>query len=281
MTPEKEEVARGDLLRQIETSSRELESQLAELRRSAPGNDDRLHNGQAKLHHLNSLRDQLVGGAKGVAALRAEITAAVAATHAYTLSVSGVVGTAQASPAEQAAQAALREASVAAHQTVDNFERDFYGRKIFDPYLKFASTQDEDEYRRREQERQRAIEKAQAENTPEGNLRATKLAIAQLEDAGAHGADRSPDYRRTLDGLKHSERTLDARLSHTPNDKGATERLSLASAPTTKAGIVPPDLADAFRGAGVVVTDPASTGSNAALPAAARAAAAQPGAVSH
>jgi hypothetical protein len=253
---------------------------LAELRHSTR-NDDRLHKGQAKLHQLNSLRDQLVGGAKGMAALRAEITAAVAATHAYALSVSGVTGTAQTSPGEQAAQAALRDASVAAHQTVENFERDFYGRKIFDPYLKFASTQDEDEYRRREQERQHAIEKAQAENTPEGNLRATKLAIAQLEDAGAHGADRSPDYHRTLDGLKLSERALDVRLSHAPDDKGATERLSVASAPATKAGIVPPDLAEAFRGAGVVVTDPATTGGNAALPGALRAAAAQHGAGSH
>ena len=207
VTPDNEEAVRDKLLGQIETSSRELESQLATLRNTASGNHDLLDDGVAKMLRLKFLRDQLVGGAKGVAALRAEIASAVAATHAYALSVGGVTGTAQGSPAEQVAQA-LRAASDTAHQTVADFSRDFYERKIFDPYLKFTSTEDEEAYRRREQERQRAIEKAQAENTPAGTLRANTLAIDQLHDAGAHGADRSPEYEPRMDKLLASRDAL-------------------------------------------------------------------------
>ena len=250
---------RGELLRQIETSSIQLEGQLAELRHGASGHPDLLANGQARLHRLNSLRDQLVGGAKGVAALRAEITAAVAATHAYTLSVSGVVGTAQASPAEQAAQAALRDASIAARQTVNNFERDFYGRKIFDPYLKFASADDEEEYRRREAERQRAIETARAENTPEGNLRAINLSIDQMNDAGAHGADRSADFKPMLDGLKKSKRELAAHLQ-SPGRAQPSEPAQADAKPDTTDLNLPPDVIARLRAANVVAADPNQQG---------------------
>ena len=215
-TPDNAEAVRNELLRQIETSAGELESQLAALRYAGSGNHDFLDQGEARLHRLNLLRDQLVGGAKGVAALRAEIASAVADTRAYTSSVSGIVGIAQTSPAEQAAQAALRDASAAAHRTVSDFTRDFYERKIFDPYLKFASVEDEEAYRRREQERQRAIEKAQAENTPEGNLRANTLAIEQLQDAGAHGADRSPEFKPRMNKLIESGGALRSAIAGHP-----------------------------------------------------------------
>lgn len=230
VAPDNEEAARTRLLHQIDTSSHELEGQLATLRNAAFGNHELVDDGVAKLHRLNLLRDQLVGGTKGVAALRAEIASAVAATRAYTSGISGAVGTAQGSPAEQAAQAALRDASIAAHRTVADFSRDFYERKIFDPYLKFASTEDEEAYRRREQERQRAIEKAQVENTPAGNLRANELAIDQLKDAGAHGADRSPDYKPRMDGLVGSRDALRSAVAR--NQAVATEHQG-PSAPAT------------------------------------------------
>src|SRR5262245_48146657 len=81
--PDKEEAIRSELLRQIESSQRELEIQLAALRYTG-GSHTLLDQGEDKLRHLNALRDQLVGGAKSVAALRAEIASAIADTRAYT-----------------------------------------------------------------------------------------------------------------------------------------------------------------------------------------------------
>jgi hypothetical protein len=249
ITPDNAEAVRTELLRQIETSGHELEGQLAALRNTASGNHDLLDDGVAKLHRLNFLRDQLVGGAKGVAALRADIASAIAATHAYTSSVSAVIGTALATPAEQAAQT-LRNASDASHRTVADFSRDFYDRKIFDPYLQFASTEDKEAYHRREAERRLAIEKAQAENTPEGTLRANTLAIEQLHDAGAHGADRSPDYKSMLQNLELHKRELERRMAHQPlaPTEGRSAKLSAAS-----------DAACALRAAGVSLADASDT----------------------
>jgi hypothetical protein len=228
------------------------------LRNTASGSHDLLDDGVAKLHRLNLLRDQLVGGAKGVAALRAEIASAVAATHAYALSVSGVTGVGQTASAEQAAQA-LRAASDTAHQTVANFSRDFYERKIFDPYLKFASTEDEEAYRRREAERQRTIDKAMAENTPEGNLKANRLALAQLDDAGAHGADRSPDFRKWHSKLTKEGDGLADAIDRSTHSAPVTARIEQRDSvkPDSK---LSPELLAALREAGVTVPDQGGTG---------------------
>lgn len=167
-----------------------------------------LTQGGVKLQQLNSLRDQLVGGAKDVTALRAEIASAVADIRAYTSQVGAATGATQGASSEQAAQIALREASAASRKTVDDFERDFYERRIFDPYLRFASATDEETYRQNEAERRREIEKARAEHTPEGDLRAVNLSIDQLRDAGAHGADRSREFKPHLDALYKSSDAL-------------------------------------------------------------------------
>jgi hypothetical protein len=111
----------------------------------------------------------------------------------------------------------LQQASAAAHQTVSDFERDFYERRAFDPYLRFASAEDEEAYRRREADRKAAIDRAMAERTPEGNLRANRLALDQLEDAGAHGADRSPEYLRTHDRLMATRDALTRAITSAPS----------------------------------------------------------------
>jgi hypothetical protein len=53
-----------------------------------------------------------------------------------------------------------------------------------------------------------------AKGTPEGNAEALRLGKAQLIDAGAHGADRSPDYAPMLanlaGGISDLEKALDA-----------------------------------------------------------------------
>jgi hypothetical protein len=210
--------------------------------------------GGAKLLQLSRLRDQLVSGANG-GAIRAAASSAIADLRAYTTQVSATV-TAIQSGSESTKQA-LGQASDAAHRIVTDFVRDFYDRREFDAYLRFASTEDEDAYRRREAERRAVIEKALAENTPEANLRANKLAIEQMNDASAHGADRSPDFKPKLDGLYSTQDALAGSIAATGHRNAAEDRMSAVDAAPNPAAapLVSPDVVALLRGAGVVPTD--------------------------
>lgn len=169
----------------------------------------------AQLSGLAGLERQIArAGAKDLASIRNEVTAYVAATQAFLQQAP------QAVTKEPGAQA-LYAASAAAREAVADFSKAYYEQRIFDPYLKFASAEEEEAYQRREIERQRAIEKAQAEGTPEGDLRATQLALEQIKDAGAHGADRSPDYQHNLDKLQSATQNLElvAKEAKAPQQK--------------------------------------------------------------
>jgi hypothetical protein len=147
----------------------------------------------------------------------------------------------------------LHEASEAAHHKVATFVHDFYVRKIFDPYLRFGSPEDEAAYRKREAERERAIKEALAEGTPEGNLRASQLAVEQLKDAGAHGADRSPQYQPALDALMTSGADLKSQLAG--KHRGVAQEAwaeSLAQEGAV-APELPPELLSAFRATGTTI----------------------------
>jgi hypothetical protein len=195
----------------------------------------------------------LVGGAKDVTALRANILSAVAAIHAYTSEVRSSATAAQ-SNSTQTMTVALQQASAASRTTTAGFMHDYYDRRIFDPYLYFASANDEEEYRRREDERRRAIEKAEAEHTPEGDLHANQLAIEQLKDAGAHGADRSPEYQKRLDALNKSNDDLKAAQTAARakgNETPTADPLDAAK----PAANVSPDLIASLRASGVHVPD--------------------------
>jgi hypothetical protein len=218
-----------------------------------------LTQGGIKLQQLNSLRDQLVGGAKDVTALRADIASAVADIRAYTSQIGAATGATQGTSSEKAAQIALREASMASRQTVSDFERDFYQRRIFDPYLRFASASDEETYRQNEAERQREIEKARAEHTPEGDLRANQLALTQLEDAGTHGAKRSPDYAKWHSELQDRGRALASAIDGSHHPAVATARADQRDSVKPDATVSPEVLA-ALRDAGVTVADQSGSG---------------------
>lgn len=97
--------------------------------------------------------------------------------------------------------------------TVEEISRDLYEHRIFDPYLRFSSAQDEAAYRRREEQTRRAINDALAQGTPEGDLLAARLMDRQLQDAGAHGADASPEFRTRLDRNRQNMTGLEAALS--------------------------------------------------------------------
>ncbi len=215
---------------------------------------DLIDQGNAKLQQLNYLRDQLVGGANGLppAAIRAIIASAIADARACTMEVRGAAGLGAAE-----ARAALQSASEAARAAVSSFEDDYFGKRIFDPYLRFASAKDEEAYRQREQERQRAITEALAEGTPEGNLRANELALEQLHDAGAHGADRSPQYQPELNSLESSRRRLTSAIAQAHDDSPPVQ----AEAPPTPESLgdadpsIPSDVLATLRAASVSAGD--------------------------
>lgn len=145
-------------------------------------------------HQLTLLKHQIAGaGPATLTALRHEIGAAVAQTQTATQQAR-LAGTG----AEAAEIATLAEAAKATRRHVDSFLHDFYERKIFDPYLRFASVEDEEAYRKREEAYRKAIDAAMAKGTPEGDLEALALANRQLRDAGAHGASAAPEFAGTL-----------------------------------------------------------------------------------
>lgn len=231
---------------QLLNAQSDLSSQVQELRRN--GSSEVLTAAEAQLSELSSVQQRLASGTISVAALRSEVTATVTAA----IAIAGQVRAATTASALQA-DLALRTASADARRTVDAFVTDFYEKKIFDPYLRFASAEDEAAYREREAERQRAITTAQAENTPEGDLRAVALARAQLKDAGAHGAAGSPDYQPMVDNLDRAHASLDAQLR--PASRTYDPLDEVAPAVTADASILA-----ALRDAGVTTCDTSQRG---------------------
>jgi hypothetical protein len=174
---------------------------------------------EAQLRGLALLQRRVDGaGPASLAAIRAEVAASIAATQSFVQQMQG------AGSAVTAEKAALQQASEAARGSVTDFMHSYYDEHKFDRYLQFASTEDQEEYRRREAERKQAMDKALAEHTPEGNLRANQLAIDQLKDAGAHGADKSPDYKPTLDRLNQANHELSTAIAGAQNKKTAENR---------------------------------------------------------
>ncbi|MFT4075638.1 MAG: hypothetical protein QM647_08890 [Asticcacaulis sp.] len=248
---------RASLERQIERAQAALETQLAELRRAGllDSNPALAEEMRGQLQILSSLSRFLPSvPLSALRQVQAEVATSVAAAGNLAnqsqslVTMAGVNGTAD-------RMAELATASAAARQTTQDFMHDFYEKRIFDPYLHFASPEDEKEYREREAARQRAIEKAQAENTTEGNLVATKLAEEQLKDAGAHGADRSPQYRPSLDRLHQSATNLSASLS---DEQNRNVDAAMSAALPKKADHS--EAAANLKNAGVVVADQSQTG---------------------
>jgi hypothetical protein len=72
------------------------------------------------------------------------------------------------------------------------------------PYLQFSSAEEEEAYRKREAERDEARKRALAMNTPEATARAAKLVLEQIDDAGQHGANRSPEFAKLRGQVEQS-----------------------------------------------------------------------------
>ncbi|TAL32263.1 MAG: hypothetical protein EPN98_14020 [Phenylobacterium sp.] len=233
---------RENLAAQVSAAQSELSANLIELR-SQGGDPALIGQADAQLGALLALKSQIERAGSGALATMGTRVAACVAT-ATTLAQH-----AQAASSGVAARAAteLGSASEAARAKVTSFVTDFYERKIFDPYLEFSSEAEKEAYREREAARRKAIEEAQALRTPQGDLRAANLAIEQLEDAGTHGADRSPEYGSMLNGMKQSRQSLAAQLQQHSQSRGEPAPHSEADpigadAPKGSAVGFPPDV---------------------------------------
>lgn len=205
---------RENLAARLSAAQDAIEALVHQLRDAAShgGGSEFLVRAEAQRQALGHLQNRIShAGPAELAALRAEIIASVAASQATLPQTS-----ATAALSARAAEAALHAASEKAHQTVLGFLDDYYEKKLLEPYLRFDSAEDEAAYRKREAERREAIEKALAEGTPEGRLRALELSKEQLRDAGDHGADQSPDFAPMADRLEADRQALKAAIATAP-----------------------------------------------------------------
>ena len=250
---EPEASLRAELVGELGAAQSILETQIETLRHATQlgGDGSALVLAQNQLAHLSRLA-QRIDHANGQALteLRAEVTAIVAATQstaqqARSAAVSG-----------EAAEVALHAAQAEARRVTGDFLHDYYERKIFDPYLRFASPEDERAYRDREEARLRAIEEARALGTPQGELQALRLAQEQLRDAGRYGAADSPDYQPMLDRIDGAIKPLEQAIAVEPRARQEAE----AAFTSTEAALVSPELIATLRATGAVVADPHQTG---------------------
>jgi hypothetical protein len=234
-----DESQRAELVGQLATAQSALENAITEMARNGFGGSN-LGAAQLQLSTLVSLR-QHVGFASGaaLAALRMEVVAAASSATAVAQQAAGEIS---AAPGDQLTRAE------AARRTIETVGRELFDERVLDPYLKFTSKEDEDAYRKREQERRDAYDRAMALNTPDGNRRAIQISREQLQDAGAHGADQSPDYTRfkqdiakAAADLETPGRVLDdssGQLDRSQGpEKSASGSLEGAMAALSKAGV--------------------------------------------
>lgn len=251
------------LRQQVSSAQSDLEANIEALSRAAASGGDGtpLLSAQSQFQGLSRLQHRIANAHGGnLAAIRAEVLASIAATQVFVQQVRS------ATTAAQSAEAALHSASEAAHREVTAFVHDFYDRKIFDPYLRFSSPEDEEAYRKREADCAEKIKAALAEGTPEGNLRATRLAREQLKDAGIHGADQSPDFPPLQSGLANAEQNLSAAVRAKDGvgvpptaNKAAKDELDDV-APAPEAGLVDRQLIAKLRASGAVASSPIAEG---------------------
>lgn len=162
---------RAELLGRLAGAQFQLEALIAQLRHGGSGTA--LAAGEDGLLDLAALQRRVAtADPTSLVTLRAEVAGTIGSV---TAKAEQARAAASASAAGAEIARTLAEASAAARASVQEYMRDIYGRKIFDPYLRFASAEDETAYRNREQQTRRAIEAALAKHTPEGDLCAARL----------------------------------------------------------------------------------------------------------
>lgn len=230
------------MLAQIRSAQADLDQLIAQL-----GNDggSDLASGQSQRQLLASLERSLAAGTNlSTGSIRNEIAAAI--TVAANLSEQARQSSSQRGSLD------LATAQARTRATVMEIGRDIYERRIFDPYLRFASAEEEEAYRRREEENRRAIADALAENTPEGDLRAARIMDRQLQDAGAHGADASPQFAEYAARIRNDQGNLERAIAS--RDGARSDRPQAQTSPEVPPPATEDQLASVlatFRTAGI------------------------------
>jgi len=224
------------------------------------GDSSLTQDAKQQLATIQALGSQVAtAGLLTLVSLRADVAATVA-------SAGTVISQGQAVADQAAIAANLAHADAEARQSVAGFMDDYYKKKIFEPWLRFSSDEDRDAFREREAQRQAAIEHAQREGTPKGDLEAGRLALAQLEDAGAHGADRSPEYAKARAALVQRDATLAAAVGRS-SPGTSTQPQNATADPFDTVAVASADRAAlaGLKAAGVVVADHAQQGHGVSL----------------
>ncbi|MFZ5746902.1 MAG: hypothetical protein ACOY45_04505 [Pseudomonadota bacterium] len=182
---------RAELLGKAVAAQFALEQALSEL---GSENGSALSQGQQHLRALKDFQRRIAtADPASIAALRHDLSTMLATTHAAADQARSA-----AADARLESTVELAHLAAASRERVTSLLRDM---SRFDPYLRFASPEDEAEYRAREAERRAAMETELAKGTPEGDLNAAAGAIGQMVDAKAHGAGDSPEFRERWDTL--------------------------------------------------------------------------------
>lgn len=154
------------------------------------GNAAALSDGKTQLQLLAALQRQIGTASPAIlAGLRSEIIATVTAAQS-------VAQHSRATATVTDKAASLADVTTNTRRAIQNIADELFEQKKLDPYLQFASDEDEAEYRKREAERYAYIKAELAKGTPQGAANAAKAATEQLDDARDHGADSSPDFAR-------------------------------------------------------------------------------------
>jgi len=228
------------LLGQLVAAQFDLESTLAELSRNGASTDAV----RSSLEALGDLQRQVgTTNPARLELLRSEIAAG--ATNAR-----AIAQQTRASSQTESAEHALASVDARTRATVQRLAFDLFERRALDPYLQFASAEEEAEYRRREAERKAYIERELARGTPEGNLNAATATVAQIDDAGANGADRSPDYdKMRADAISALDQQL-AAMRRVGVESPAVEAVDPERAESPKSDL--DEIAAIFNAAGVL-----------------------------
>lgn len=199
---------RLELVGQLVAAQFALEGALAEF----AGNSGALGQAQLQLTMLATLRQQIgTASPATLSAMSNEIVAAVAQTQSVIQQGRANLANSESSSASGTAKA---------RQLMQSVADDVFRQKLLDPYLQFATAEDEAAYRKREQERSVAYDDQIAKQTVEGNSRARSILQSQLADAKAHGAHRSPDMAAIEQQLAEAAQNLQPRASD--REKAAT-----------------------------------------------------------
>lgn len=222
---------RAELTDAIAAAQNDIANAIAELAGSGADSSALANQSQALGQLLRTIGSANLGS---LLALRGEVAAtASAATNLANQAVS--------SAANAAAANANLTPTQQARANIEALHRDLFENRVLDPYLQFKSPEDEEAYRKREREREAEIKRALALGTPEGDRRAADLVQDQLRDAGAHGADRSPDFAGMLSQNETARQVL---ANATPADQAPTPSVKSPSSEVT-------DIAATLRAAGL------------------------------